>query len=412
MDLIRRIRKLYVRQLKHASRSRPHALGWGEERIERPRHYQASVQEGYAQNPIVYRAVTLIARSVASVPWMIHGKGHRLTQHPLLTVLNSPNPWQGGAGLIESVVSYLLLAGNSYLQAITTSTGQPLEIHTLRPDRMTLTLDRQGLLTGYQYKGSGHEHVGFPYEPDAAKNEILHVRLFHPLQETYGMSPLEAASLAIDQHNAVAQHNLSLLENGGRPTGALMIKHGSAQPFQLTPEQRHDLKQQVQETFSGSRNAGKVLVLEGNMEWKEMGASLKDSDYVEGKHLSAREIAQVFGVPPILVGVPGDATFANYREARLHFWEDTVLPLLETLTCELNRWLAPRYGRDVQLGYDTDAIPALSPKREIVWGKIAKAHFLTLNEKRQAIGYPPLPGGDRFESPLRHDTMGAVSQED
>jgi HK97 family phage portal protein len=136
--------------------------------------------------------------------------------------------------------------------------------------------------------------------------------------------------------------------------------------------------------------------MEGDFDWKEMGLSPKDLDFVEGKNISAREIAQAFGVPPMLVGVPGDATFANYREARFHLWEDTIIPLVEYITAELNLWLLPQFSENLRLAYDLDSIPALAPRREAAWAKIASADFLTINEKRQAVGYSPVSDGDRL----------------
>ena len=103
----------------------------------------------------------------------------------------------------------------------------------------------------------------------------------------------------------------------------------------------------------------------------------------------------------MLAGVPGDATFANYREARFHLWEDTILPLLEFLVAEFNLWLTPYFGENLRLGYDADSIPALAPRREAAWSKIAQADFLTINEKRQAVGYGPLNGADRLVNPLK-----------
>ena len=116
--------------------------------------------------------------------------------------------------------------------------------------------------------------------------------------------------------------------------------------------------------------------------------------FINGKNLSAREIAQAYGVPPMLVGVPGDATFSNYKEARFHLWEDTILPLLDHLTDEFNLWLAPQFEKGLKLSYDIDRIPALAQRREEAWAKIAGAHFLTINEKRRAVGYAPLENGD------------------
>jgi HK97 family phage portal protein len=207
------------------------------------------------------------------------------------------------------------------------------------------------------------------------------------------MSPIEAAAQSIDQHNAVAGHNLALLQNGGRPSGGLILRP-APHSGRLSEDQRHALRQGLQDLYTGPKNAGQILILEGDYEWREMGLSPKDLDFIEGKNLSAREIAQSYGVPPMLVGVPGDATFANYKEARFHLWEDTIIPLLEFIVAEFNLWLSPAFEEGLTLTYNIDAIPALAPRREAAWSKVAAANFLTLNEKRQAVGYGPLAGGD------------------
>jgi HK97 family phage portal protein len=137
-----------------------------------------------------------------------------------------------------------------------------------------------------------------------------------------------------------------------------------------------------------------MMILEGEFDWKEMGLSPKDLDFLEGKNTSAREISQAFGVPPMLVGINGDATFANYKEARFHLWEDTIIPLLELILGEFNLWMSSFFGPHLKLTYDTDAIPALVARREAKWAKIMAADFLTINEKRQAVGYSPLVHGD------------------
>jgi HK97 family phage portal protein len=151
---------------------------------------------------------------------------------------------------------------------------------------------------------------------------------------------------------------------------------------------------EIEERFQGARNAGRPLLLEGGLDWKEMGFSPKDMDFLAAKLQSGREVACAFGVPPMLVGIPGDATYANYREARLALWEETILPLLDFLTDNLNNWLAPRFGESLRLSYDKDEISALSPRREETWARIAASDFLTANEKRAALGYGPIAGGD------------------
>jgi HK97 family phage portal protein len=187
-----------------------------------PRRYESLSQEGYRKNVIVYRAVNLISRGVASVPWRLYNHEKELSLHPLLTLLHAPGPLQGGASFMEMLASYLLLAGNSYVEAVMLPSGQVGELHALRPDRMKVIPGKSGLPQAYEYSVNGQSKI-LHQEGGGALAPVLHLKLFNPLNDWYGMSPLEAASCSIDQHNTVAAHNLALLQNGGRPSGALIV---------------------------------------------------------------------------------------------------------------------------------------------------------------------------------------------
>ncbi|MCX7344106.1 MAG: phage portal protein [Proteobacteria bacterium] len=363
-----------------------------------PRNYEQLADEGYQRNVIVYRCISLIARGLASVPWLLYQQTHKgeveLERHPLLDLLNCPSPRQAGSSFMECLVSHLHLSGNAYLLAVQNESGDVCELHSLRPDRMTIIPDCNGHVQAYEYTVGGKKRT-YVVDEESGQSQILHIKLFHPLHDWYGLSPIEAAACSIDQHNAVSAHNLALMQNGGRPSGAFIIKP-SSHSMPLTDTQRDQLREDLHRLYEGTKNAGRILMMEGDFAWQDMGLSPKDLDFIAGKSVSAREICQAFGVPPILAGIPGDATFANYREARFHLWEDTILPLLDYLVAEFNLWLTPFFGANLRLGYDHDGIPALSPKREAAWAKICASDFLTINEKRQAVGYSPIEGGDRF----------------
>ena len=295
--------------------------------------------------------------------------------------MKDPNPRQTGVSFLESLTSYLLLSGNAYIE-MAAQDGETLQLYLLRPDRVRVIPDEMGHHYGYRVEG---EERLIKKNPQSAIKPLLHLKMFHPLNDWYGMSALEAAASSIQQHNEVGDHNLAILKNGGRPTGALVLRNPSSRG--LTQEQLETLRQEMSDVFQGSNNAGRLALLEGDMEWKEMGISPKDLDFVSGKYLSAREIAQAYGVPAMLVGVPGDATFANYREARLHLWEDTILPLLDKIIAEVNRWLCPLYGTDLSFNYDKESIPALVTRRDSLWSRMENCSFLSDDEKREALGY-------------------------
>ncbi len=154
------------------------------------------------------------------------------------------------------------------------------------------------------------------------------------------------------------------------------------------------MKSELEGAYQGTANAGRPMVLEGGLEWKPLSHSPKELGHIEAKHAAAREIALAFGVPPMLLGIPGDNTFANYAEANRTFWRQTVLPLAQRTAENLTNWLTPAFGEDLRLDLDTDQVDALAADRQSVWTRINDASFLTVNEKRIAVGYSPIEGGD------------------
>jgi HK97 family phage portal protein len=158
----------------------------------------------------------------------------------------------------------------------------------------------------------------------------------------------------------------------------------------LTDEQFERLKEELESSHQGRANAGRPLLLEGGLDWKPMSHSPREMDFLEAKWVAAREIALALGVPPMLLGIPGDNTYANYAEANRTFWRQSVLPLASRTGRALSGWLAASFGENLELKPDLNQIEALSSEREARWKRIAGADFLTINEKRAALGYPPL----------------------
>lgn len=353
------------------------------------RDFSKFADEGYRRNVIAHRCVNMIASAAASVPWKLSERRARSTRflenHALLVLLNKPNPLMGGTELAETLYAHRLIAGNAYLHAVGPKGEAPLELHALRPDRVAVIAGHGGIPKAYRY-AIDNRSVDISVDPITGQSRILHLKSFHPLDDWYGLSPMEAAAYSIDQHNQCSAWNQSLLQNGARPSGALMVMHEPGQPATLSEQQYTRLKQQLDDQFSGAGNAGRPLLLEGGLEWKEMSLSPRDMDFVQIKHSSARDVALAFGVPPQLLGIPGDNTYANLQEARLALWEQTILPMLEVITDAFNNWLTPMFDTSLELSLDTDAIPVLAAKRDAYWDRIAKADFLSADEKRRLLG--------------------------
>jgi HK97 family phage portal protein len=353
-----------------------------------PRDYGSLAREGFLKNPIIYRSVRMIAEAAASVPIQCFEGGEELERHPLRELLARPNAIECGPDLLEAWYGSLLIAGNAYMEAVSLE-GEVRELHVLRADRVQVIPGADGWPLAYDYSADGHT-VRFDQDTDGLR-PILHMRLYHPANDHYGLSPLESAAMAVDIHNAASIWNKALLDNAARPSGALVYTAGDGH---MSEEQFARLKDELENNYAGPGNAGRPLLLEGGLDWKMMSMSPRDMDFISAKNLAAREIALALGVPPMLLGIPGDNTYSNYQEANRVFWRQTVLPLVSRTLKAFSGWLGPSYGAALELRPALDQVAALASERAALWERVEKASFLTLNEKRAAIGYGPTEGGD------------------
>lgn len=355
----------------------------------------AMVRAGFQGNPVGFRAVRLIAESAAALPLVLQDAARRYDTHPVWELIRRPNPAQGKAELFEALYAQILLSGNAYLEAVRApEAALPHELHVLRSDRMSVVPGPDGWPVGYDYAVGNRRHR-FRMTGDAADGTppVLHIRSFHPSDDHYGLSPLEAATTALEVHNAAARWSRALLDNAARPSGAIVYRGPEGQGT-MTAEQFDRLQAEMEAHHQGARNAGRPMLLEGGLDWKPMGFSPSDMEFHRTKEASARDIAIAFGVPPMLLGIQGDATYANYQEANRAFYRLTVLPLATRVTAAVAHWLSGHTGdAAVELRPDIDQIPALAPEREATWRRIGNATFLTQAEKRALLGLPPLVEG-------------------
>lgn len=350
-----------------------------------PRNYDSLAREGFARNAVAYRCIRMIAEACACVPLRVEHEGRRAPDHPLQRLIDRPNAEQGGADLREAIYGSLQTAGNAYVEAAMLDDA-PFELWSLRPDRMKVVPGARGWPDAYEYTaGAGKVRIG---RAEDGWLKVLHLKLWHPLDDWYGFSPLEAAAFSIDVHNASGAWNKALLDNAARPSGALI--YGSKASERLSGEQFDRLKDQLSDTYAGAANAGRPLLLEGGLDWKPMSLSPADMDFIQGKFAAARDIALSFGVPAQLLGIPGDNSYANYKEANAAFWRNTVLPCAEKTTRSLSNWLEPRFA-GARIVADIEALPALSAERDALWARLEAASFLTPAERRHLAGLPETP---------------------
>ncbi len=341
--------------------------------------YATSVQRAYLDNPVAQRAVRLVAEGIGWAPL-------QPTDPKLAALVGATS---AGQSLLETLASQLLLHGNCYIQVMKDAAGRPVELFALRPDRMSVIAGSDGWPAAFTYK-VGDQRLTIPLLGDDASPNLIHIKDFHPADDHYGAGCLAAADQAVATHNAASNWNRILLENAARPSGALV--YDSSDNAGLTPEQFDRLKAELAQAFAGPVNAGRPMVLEGGLKWQPLGMSPADMDFATLKAAAARDISLAFGVPPMLLGLPGDATYANYREANRALWRLTLLPLAAKLFSALTEGLSTWFP-GAALAIDLDQVPALSEDRERTWSQVNAAEFLTSAEKRALLGLPEVPAG-------------------
>jgi len=343
-----------------------------------PQSYDAQLREAYLGNPVAQRAVKLVAEAVAGAP---------LDGTPEAVALVAAR--SGGQALMETVASHLLLHGNAYVQVLRDGGGGAAELFALRPERVAVEPDAAGWPVAYRYRVGERSVCLEAGTGTGVGPEVIHLKRFHPLDDHYGLGCLSAAAGAVAIHNAATRWNKALLDNAARPSGALVYEPGDGTA--LSPDQFERLKAEMEAGFAGAANAGRPMLLEGGLRWQALSLSPADMDFVGLKAAAAREVALAFGVPPMLLGLPGDATYANYREANRALWRLAVLPLADTILTGIAQGLAGWLG-EVRLLVDVDRVPAMAEDRERLWSMVGAADFLTPEEKRERVG---IAAGDR-----------------
>lgn len=360
-------------------------------------NYEGYSREGYARNPYVYRAISILAGALSEVPLVLNqhgedGKKERINDHPLLDFLEDPCPLSAGrAEFFEKHFAYYLLSGNSFMEKVGPNSGPPRELYSHRPDRMKIIRGTPyEPIAGYTYilQNAGNQNSG--YEPLFPREKILHQKTFHPWDDWYGMSPMSAAANSVDQSNESKAWNVAMLQNASRPSGFFKIKEG----VQLDETDMYRLRAFINEQYTGSRNAGKPPLLEADIEWQSVSLSPADMDWLNGQKLSSREIGLVYGVPSELMVDSSDQEQQAYDAALAFMYKATVLPLMKRFLYGFNKFVTADFGDDLRLEIDRNRVDALQIERQAVWERISGATFLTENEKREAVGYDTVEWGD------------------
>lgn len=364
-----------------------HSIGFQGLPTTAPKRYdfEQVAKEADLQNAIASRCFQMIREAAATVPLMVYIGDKQDDKHPFKQLLNRPNPYMSGNQLLEHFYGYYSLVGDAYLERVTIG-DQVKELYVHSPKDIDVKLDSSNFPYSYEIKQSGQLVKSFKIDrKGTSATDLMHMWSFNPLSAWTGKAAAYSAASAIDAHNASGTWRNSLMNNSAMPSG--IITYETENGSNLTDDQFNNLEKELEKKFTGVKNAGRPLILEGGLGWQSIGFNPKDMDTSTLKDADAREIALALGVPPTLIGLKGDSTYSNMKEANAAFYRNTILNLVNKFSDHLTAWLSSIYGESFRIVPDVEKIEALAVERQAVWDKVQTADFLTINEKRELTGY-------------------------
>lgn len=351
-------------------------------------NYAAIAKEGYSQNFVIFRCMQEIVKAACQLRIKVmkrstNGEDTEVINHPIVKLLERPNPLYGQSEFLTRAISFYYLGGEAPIHKLSIG-KEPKELYVYRPDRIqfTPTGDPEEPYRDVKYNGGALIDIG--------PENFLLWKHFNPIDENdglgHGMSPLQPILKNGDLLNEMINWNMSLMQNGGNLSGVILVDQ------QLDDNVYNRAEEQIKNKYSGRDNVGKYMLLEGGGKFQETGITPKDADWIEGKKSTIVDICMGIGIDPIVIGYKEFSSYNNAKEAYKALYTSTVIPLMQGLMDELTNFL--KLDENEYLDIDYSHIPSLQEDLKEIYDRLAKANDMTINEKRQARGLEEIEGGD------------------
>jgi len=386
-----------------------HSVIWNQENDD---NY---IKEGYQRNATVYALINIITKAASTIPFAVYEKTNdtnykrykamtgglldssSLYQSQLIKkqalvevegselqqLLEMPNAMQSYSSWLSELIAFRKLTGNGYIFGISPDTGNRAgkynELYVMPSQKMEIISG--GMLE--PVKKYRLEYNG-TFEIEA--EDICHIKDFNPdYSETgshlYGQSPLRAGFRSMTMNNEASQTGVRYLQNQ-MARGVLMSEEGD-----INEVQAQQLKDKFRQNHQGSNNAGDVIITPKKLSWVNFGLSASDLSLIEQYNASVKDLCNIYGVPVQLLNNTDSSTYNNMKEAKKALFQMAIIPELNKIKDELNRWLAPQFGDKLCIEFDYTAIPEMQEETEKVVGQLSSAWWITPNEKREVMNY-------------------------
>lgn len=319
------------------------------------------VEEGYSKNELVYGCVEALSTSAAEPRMAAYRKTSKkpeqLDNHPLLDLLERPNPFMSRFGLWAGVMMFRAIAGNAYIEKVRSRAGQVVQLWLLRPDRVRVIPDAQTYIRGYQYEIGEHKDF-IPAE------NIIHVKTRSASDDYYGMPPLAVAAGRTDVDNFMRQFTGSFFQNAGVPSGLLNIMRT------VSEQEREMIQQRYRSQYGGPAGWHRLMVIDGEQAtYQQMGMPLGERGLVmpELDAIDEARIAMCFGVPLSILGAKlgmASSSYANRKADQEFFWDNTLAPIYRDLAAAITMGLVPEFDGLDYVEFDLSDVRALQEDQD------------------------------------------------
>jgi len=353
--------------------------------------FESFATEGYAKSEIVHACIRELAVSAASPRYYVQapatgGGAVEITSGLLYDLTNRPNPTSDWYSFVETLVTYLMVAGNTYTLKERNRSGKVSALYHLRPDRVRIIGGDHGA-EGYIYEVGGVDY-------NIPREDLCHLALPNPGGDLYGLSPLQVLARNVNLDLNMTDFAKNYFQNAGIPSGLLKIKRRLN-----TQEEAATIRSRWRSQFGGRNNFHRIAILDEDADYVPMANSPKDMALTELHNLTESRICAVFGVPAILVGANVGlqrSTYSNYREARMAFHSETLEPMVSRILRHFNRNLFGDYPGNETLTVDWAEMRSGLDDREAMTSRVTglfAGGILTLNEAREQLGLEAVTDG-------------------
>jgi len=327
-----------------------------------------------------------------------------ITNGDLVEILDTPNDYMTNVEFMETTICHLDLRGNAFWEFVgerektpISANNPPREIHVLNPNNMFIMPDAKQFIKGYVYTVNGKM---IPFET----NEILHLKYTDPNSEHYGMGSVEPLiNTLVSERNAMS-YNQKFFENSAIPDGVLST------PDTLSSKVYDRVKESWESKYKGVRNSHKVAILEKGLEYKHIGISQREADFIESRKMNREEIIAATGLFPVILGLE----VANYATARVQermFWSSTLKPKARKIDQALNSFFVPHYGENIFVEHDFSEVEALKSDKSEELVRLFNGGLITQNEAREILNKPSIDDGNiLYVNPQMIPVSQAISE--